>query len=340
MIQCACTGTALTQKKWKTEMNSKLNELRRFWFAGFVILLAIPGLTFAQVPAAVEGPISFIEPAANGDGLDVTVMGVVVNVPAKIFPAAATTPTENLTQAALLDETSLDGRWEKGFIGGTAIINGTSSVADGFVAQDFFVEASETVLIGTVTSVDLNPLIVRGANLCDIYVEGVLMVFSDDLRMPFDKSINGSGFAVKPCTVVAGNSVAGEGYYGAADGAFHIFIFESDDAALAETGGITTITRASCRTGRSIEVRGSSTYILAGGTANVFDAKIPPSGVPTKLGSAALAVDALTATSIYRARETIGGDCPQNIYVETWDSNGVFISSSLDSAGQTPVDIR
>ena len=205
-------------------MNIKLCELRKFWITGFLILVAMPGLTFAQVPAAVEGPITYITPATDGNGIDVTVMGVIVKVPAAIFPTAATTPTANLTEAALLDETSLAGRSELGFVGGTAIINGTSSLAGGFVAQDFFVEASETVLIGTVTSIDP---VGTGSNPCDIYVEGVLMVFSTDYRMPFDKAINGSGFEVKPCTVVAGNSVAGEGYYGAADGAFHIFLFVS-----------------------------------------------------------------------------------------------------------------
>ena len=323
-------------------MNSRFNELRRFWFAGFFIFLAIPGLTFAQVPAAVEGPISVIV-TDNMDGAYVTVMGITVHVPSSVFAvdvltgtSSATSPTNKALSAAdLIDATPLPGRFPlKGFEGGTAIINGMSSLTGGFVADDFFVEASETVLIGTVTAVD--PVNVTGNNACDIYVEGVLLAFSDDYRMPFGESVNGSNFAVDPCTVVDGNSVAGEGYYGADDGAFHIFLFESDDATLLNANAeFTTITRASCRTGRSIEVRGSSTFISAGGTANVFDADTPIGEPATLLGSAALQVDALTGTSIYRIRENIGS-CPQNIYVETHDSFGTLVSTSPAA----PVDIR
>jgi hypothetical protein len=328
MIQCSRTGTAITLKNWNTKMNSKFNELRRFWFAGFFILLAIPGLTFAQVPAAVEGPIVSVILDGLG-GADVNVMGINVYVPATVFASGlAVTPTATLSNPADLIGASLDGRTQAGFIGGTAIINGMSSLTGGFVADDFFVEASETVLIGTVTGINAMG---TGANPCDIYVEGVLLTFSDDYRMPFDKSINGSGFDVLPCTVVAGNSVAGEGYYGPADGEFHIFLLESDDATVAGTGGITTITRARCTNGRRIEVRGSST--LPSGTVKLWDADAPAEQ-PRALGEAALQFDALTGTSIYRVRENIGS-CPQNVRAESWDANG---STTADSYAIAPVD--
>ena len=69
-------------------MNNKLCELRKFLITGFLILVAMPGLTFAQVPAAVEGPITYITPATDGNGIDVTVMGVIV----KVTPLAVTKP--------------------------------------------------------------------------------------------------------------------------------------------------------------------------------------------------------------------------------------------------------
>lgn len=267
-------------------------------------------------------------------------MGIVIEVPPNVFTdGLATTPTAPLTAESLTRAASLPGRAQPGFVGGTAIINGETSAA-GFKALDLFVEASETVMIGRVTA---NTSSTTGIYPCTIDVEYVPLVFSEDDRMPFGDAINGSGFNVDPCSVAVGNIVAGEGYYGAnsADGPgdrkFHIFAFESDDAALLnEFSEITKISRASCRTGRSIEVRGSSTYILPG-TANVFDANILIGEPPKWLGSAALVVDALTSTSIYRIRNNIGS-CPQNIYVETWDDMGNVISTTFPEL--TPVDIK
>ena len=144
-------------------------------------------------------------------------------------------------------------------------------------------------------------------------------------------TLDGAGFEVLPCTVQAGSSVAGEGYYGAADGAFHIFLFESDDATLAGTGGTTTITRANCQNSGRIEVRGPST--LTAGTAKLFDADAP-ADQPRFLGEAALQLDILTRTSSYRVRENIG-TCPQNIRVESRDD---FLVK--DSYAVASVDIK
>lgn len=284
----------------------------------------LPGLATAQVPAAIEGRIISVSEDGLG-GATLNVMGVDVNVPASVFSSGlATTPTATITTPAQLTTGNLPGRNEPGFIGGTAIINGTSTLANGFIADDLFVEAAENVVIGVITSVANSD----GMYSCDMALEGVPLVFSDDSRMPAGTPVNGTGFDIYPCSVIPGNSAAVEGYFGELDGSLHIFVFESDDADIvATTSGTTTITRASCDRGR-IEVRGSST--LAAGTAIVHD---DDNGV--LLGSTALQLDPVTGTGSYRFRANVGG-CPLNVRVESWE-DGAATASSFAVA---PVDIR
>ncbi|MDH4254733.1 MAG: hypothetical protein OEX13_09435 [Gammaproteobacteria bacterium] len=297
----------------------------RRWVCALLCAAAmLPGLASAQVPAAIEGRIISITEDGFG-GATVNVMGADVVVPAAVFSGGlATSPTATITSPSQLATGSLPGRAEPGFIGGTAIINGSSSLLGGFVADDLFVEPAENVVIGVITSVANSD----GMFSCEMSLEGVPLVFSDDSRMPAGTAINGTGFDIYPCSAIPGDSAAVEGYFGELDGSLHIFAFESDDADIISTAsGTTTITRASCDRGR-LEVRGSST--LFAGQAVVFD-----DDDNIQLGSTALQLDPVTNTGSYRFRANVGG-CPLNVRVESWE-DGAATASSFAVA---PVDVR
>ncbi|HEY5643026.1 MAG TPA: hypothetical protein VIS31_09135 [Woeseiaceae bacterium] len=327
-------------------MKSLSISARRAWACALLcIVTMLPGLAAAQVPAAIEGRIESI--TINDDGsVNMTVMGVDVIVPASVFgllnadgtvaePSLATTPTASIYDPNQLLGDPLPGRNDAGFLNGTAIINGAStttavldfagnitSLTPGFVAADLFVEPAENVVLGSLQ---------RGGT-CTLYMEGIPLNFIEDARMAAGMPINGSGFEVDPCGIPE-NGAAGavEGYYGF-DGQLYIFAFESDDAPIVqnETGGTTTVTRASCD-GRRIEVRGSST--LAEGEARLFAPDNTEAG-ESQIGSAALTLDPVTNTSTYRIRVNIGV-CPDEVRVESWTLNNV-----LDSSATGPVDLR
>jgi len=297
--------------------------------------VALPGLASAQVPGLVEGKISYIhvnDVAAGGDGsVDMTVMGINVNIPASVFASSlATTPTSTITNPGDLLGDPLPGRADPGFLGGTAIINGESTTtSDGlggvnaaFTAIDLFVEPAENVVLGAI----------QNKGNCALSIEGVDLVFLKDLndaRMTGADPVNTSGFLIDHCQTLDGGAAAVEGYYGE-DGDLYIFTYETDDAPLLDTGagGTTTITKATCD-GRRIEVRGSST--LAAGEARLY-----AFGSDVVMGADALLFDAVTQTSSYRIRVNVAG-CPDQVTVESWnDAN----PSVLDSSATGPVDIR
>lgn len=313
------------------------------------VLAMVPGLASAQAPAAIEGKIEAINVNLDGSA-NIIVMGVDVFVPAAVFGSKdalgnvveqtlATTPTGEIWDANDLLGEPLPGRGNlPGFMSGTAIINGTSTtsavlavdgsileITSGFVAADLFVEPAENVILGAFQN---------GAG-CRLYMEGVPLVFltaeNTAGRMAAGMPINGAGFEVDPCGLPEnGGAGAVEGYYG--EDGLYVFAFESDDAPIVEgeTGGTTTITRASCD-GRRIEVRGSST--LASGTAHVFAPDNSAEGW-TELTSGALTLDALTNTSTYRLRVNIAV-CPDEVRVESRNDAG-----EIDSSVTGPVDVR
>jgi hypothetical protein len=147
----------------------------------------------------------------NGDGTGlITVLGVTVVIPAT---APINSPTATLTVAQLADPTPLPGRSSPGFIGGTAIINGTT---DGVTstADDVFVEPAENVVIGTIshatcTNADCsNP----GDTLA---VLGSPLVRLTDARIPAGPPGNAFGSAIDLSQGgLLGATVSAEGYFG------------------------------------------------------------------------------------------------------------------------------
>jgi hypothetical protein len=320
-------------------------EIPKICLSGVLILLgALPGFAIAQgLPAEVEGTITDIQPNATGTGVTVTVMGIAVNVDEFVFTSGhAKTPSEILYSSAELLGNPLPGRASvkddmgnpvAGFIGGTAISIGTTTLAGGFQATDLFVEVAENVVLGTVTSVVATGYDAYGKATCDISVEGTPVIFSTEYRTKFGTAINGSGFEVKPCTLFPGDTISIEGYYG--DEGLYIFALESDDADVVNTG-VTTVSRASCDRGK-IEVRGSST--LPNGTA-----VLKSLDGSTTFGSVTLINDAVTGTSIYRYRDkSDAGFCPSDIRVESYDWDltvSPVPAMNYDSFTTAPIDVK
>jgi len=274
------------------------------------VLAALPTLSWAQeVPALAEGPISAIVDDNNG-GVWITVVDMNVHIPASVFTAnAVTSPGATLTQAQLLDEMPLPGRGQPGFLGGTAIINGVSSLAGGFTGADLFVEPAENVVLGIITANDA----------CNISIEGVKVQRLADPRLPFGKAINGNGFEIDYCSSRVGGSAAIEGYF--ASGMLYVFAYESDDADPISTVGVTSITRAICRGGR-LEVRGATT--VTSGEVTVSNNDTVPA---TPIGTETIVLDTVTTTGSYRFRQNVGS-CPAEIRVDSPD--GSFAISGVD----------
>lgn len=207
-------------------------------------LVGLPGLAAAQAaPVELEGPISNI--VANADGsATLTVFGQPFRVPPT---ASIRTPTSTLTVEQLTDPTSLPGRSQPGFIGGTAIMVGSVDGA-GAAPQidDVFVEPAENVALGVVTKND-------GTGMSAL---GIPLVAIDDARIPNEGFHNEHGFEVRKETVPVGAGVAIEGYY--ANDALHYFLVETTGGELVNDVPQTSIVRARCSAGGTLEVQGSS----------------------------------------------------------------------------------
>jgi len=290
-------------------MNRSLNTSRTVSAFAVSLMAILPLASQAQtVPALVEGPISAIADDGAG-GIWITVVDVSILVPQGVFTSgSATSPTAVLSQAQLLDTAPMPGRSEPGFIGGTAIINGSSTVGGDFVADDLFVEPAENVVLGIITANDN----------CALSLQGVPLVMVADGRMPAGDAVNAAGFQVDYCQTPVGGAAAIEGYY--SGGALYVFAFESDDAPVLSGDGVVTISRAQC-SGNRLEVRGSTT--AGSGQVTVSDAD-----EGSVFGTTGIVRDAVTGTGTYRFRQNVGA-CPSNVRVDNLD-DGSFASSPVN----------
>jgi hypothetical protein len=233
-------------------------------------LRADPGISFE-----LEGAITEIrrgsDPQKQPDVI--SVMRVEVRVPPHL---PISTPTATLEFADLLGD-PLPGRQQPGFLGGTAIILGMT-IGGVSTAHQVFVEPAENVLIGAVTANEGGALSILGVSVRPI----------DDWRMPtFTR--NEYGFDIDPATVEVGSFAVAEGYL-APDGVLHAHTIEAD-GRMTGPSNQTSITRAQCRGGHELEVRGASTHPngtimiyndvtgeLIGSTTVIPDTDRPPFG--------------------------------------------------------------
>jgi hypothetical protein len=227
-----------------------------------VALLALTGAAqaLAQVPAALEGTISAITRNATTGVATMTVIGVSV----RVTPTTPiTTPTATLTTTQLRSTALLPGRTQGGFIGGTAIINGTwNATANRFDATEVFVEPAENILLGVVTANSAGQLSINGVR--------VVPIPTTELRMPSLPMRNEIGVAVIPSTVPVGAQAAAEGYY--AGGVFNAFIIDVSAGTPVSSTPQVTILRAQGRErtrnttrGDELDIRGGATTAHANG---------------------------------------------------------------------------
>jgi hypothetical protein len=192
----------------------------------------------------IEGPIT-ADPTANS----ITVMGIVVTVPSGKL-STPTNPSVDLTDLTA----ALPGR-SRGFVGGTAIIEGTSTggqVTANPELGSVFSDVSENVVVGEATDPDGNP--------ATLHVNDLALRALDDVRIPADPPHDGFGFEIRPETIEVGSLLSVEGYLDEQGGTLHWHDLESDNAALVRpTEHEVSILRARCRKeGEELELRGGA----------------------------------------------------------------------------------
>lgn len=213
--------------------------------AGLTLLVALlgspvpvlaPALAQVLEDVEIEGPIS----AVTAD--TITIMGITVQVPG----GKAATPTNpEVALPALLDP--LPGR-PQGFLGGTAIVEG-SSLNGQITAATVFSDVNEHVLVGEATATDADP--------ATLHVNGLEVRALTDPRIPAGPPLNELGFIIDRATIPPGTLVSADGYFSEADGAllYHTVVAEGE---LVNPGiNEVSITRAQCEEGGAeLEVRG------------------------------------------------------------------------------------
>ena len=193
----------------------------------------------------IEGPIT----AAGANSI--TVMGIVVAVPGTPTEpdgilSTPTNPAVPLTALAA----PLPGR-PLGFIGGTAIVEGTSTggqVTATIVTSD----VSENVVVGEATDPDNDP--------ATLHINGLALRRSTDDRIPADPPHDDFGFEIIPGTIPPGTLLTAEGYWSEVDAALYWHDLQSDNALLVRPGQHeVSVLRARCRkAGEELEIRGAA----------------------------------------------------------------------------------
>ncbi len=123
----------------------KFNKIYTIFLFTIASLFSISAVA---APLALEGPIDSVIKNIDGSAT-VTVMGIVVNVPAG---TPISSPTAALSIDQLADPTELPGRaGQPGFTGATAIITGEAT-ATGNTADDVFVEPAENIVGGVIST--------------------------------------------------------------------------------------------------------------------------------------------------------------------------------------------
>lgn len=282
----------------------------------------------AQAPVFLaEGPIQRVLPATN----QMVVMGVTVTVPPG---TPITTPTTNLTELAaggnplrLLRGDPLPGRAPtRGFIGGTAIINGT--VIDNVpTATDVFVEPAENVLIGVVTASECINAQCAGAGN-SLRVNGTRVVPIEDPRLAAGPVTNDFGFEVDLTGLdLVGSSAELEGYF--ANRRLHYFLLSITGLAPANPGTEVSIQRAQCRNdpdGIELDVLGAVHNPATGSVSITNTATTAPFGSVDAVPVAGASFPVGTYTFRLRNNANIT-ECPANV---TATFNGATATSDVD----------
>jgi hypothetical protein len=274
----------------------KVTPLYLAWF----MLLGLASAQLPTGPAAIEGPISSIQ--QTGANATVVVMGITIRVrPATVI----TTPTATLTIAQLVDPTPLPGRTEAGFIGGTAIVEGTSNASGVVIADTLFVEPAENVVIGVVTENSAG----------SIKVNGMALTLLTDERIPAEPLRNDLGFEIAADAIAVGTPIAVEGYYSASSQVFQAFVVEASGIPALNPGLQVSILRAQGRADRGeLEIRGGVSGVPAGASVTVQIRAPRANGTSRLLGTVTATPDLLPNSQSYRFRAQGITPFPGNVF--------------------------
>lgn len=312
-------------------------------------------------PAAIEGPIESI---VGGATRTLTVAGVpIILAPGVTISSPTTTRPGSQGLVAWFAGNPFPGRSQAGFIGGTAIGDGTVDATNRFVATSVFSEPAENGLVGVVTASSCATANCQGPGDF-LRVQGVAAIPILDPTVPARivarPPVNGFGFEVD----LAGRNLVGEpigieGYYGNINGfpvaaptekAFHYFLveFASEDPDLMLNKAIDEVvaTRAQCTTGGGLEIRGANHARVtgpsntpvgnpAGGLIRIIQRGTPNVvlGETTDL-TAILPVVGTAVFATWRIRIPVGGACPSEVDV-VWRRAGAQVAR----ANRVAVDI-
>jgi len=189
------------------------------------------------------------------------------------------TPTTTLTTEEFADPTSLPGRRQPGFVGGTAIITALRRPSDGKIfACDVFAEPAENILSGAVT----------GNAAGNISVLDIPVCLLADARMP-GQAMNECGFEIDPATIPVDSTATLEGYFSRVDRKFYAFLIQGEGLLADPVTPQISVTLVRCD-GNKLEVAGAVTDPNPLGQVQVFDAQtnlllasvfvIPKDGTP------------------------------------------------------------
>ncbi len=271
----------------------------------------------APIPleAELEGPLMAVDTTTN----TINVMGISVNVTNASFAS----PTAALTIEDLVGD-PLPGRGTTaGFIGGTAIVTGTTTPGDTdytVTASSVFVEVAENVILGEVTENTLTgPTFESGGSFV---IQGVKMRPVGDPRLPFSAST--VGLPINVSTIDPGTAASPEGHFGN-DGVLYAHTLEIEGAGveLIDPEAV-SITRVGCDEGGRLEVQGGSGIESA---ITIYD-----DNTDAVLGTTNATLDPEAGVATYRFRRNISV-CPTVVRVK----NEAGSTATIDVATGAPV---
>lgn len=256
--------------------------------SGFGQAISLPDI------ALLEGTVSAVSPVNAAGNVTLTVMGARVLVRPGV---PVTTPTATLTLAQLTSTATLPGRTQAGFVGGTAIVQGTwNAVTASVDATEVFIEPAENILLGVVTANGAAGLFINGVPISPLP--------TTEARMPSIPTRTAEGIEIFTASIPVGTPASAEGYFVA--GKFYSFFIEADRGTPVSQLPQVTIARAQVRErtpnnqrGDEVEVRGAVTTTHTTGTVNqtvrVFRVDtINGVRTETSLGTAVAVPDPLT----------------------------------------------
>ncbi len=326
------------------------------------INLATPAQAL-EVPLALEGPIDSVSPATD----TIVVMGISVSVPPT---TTITTPTADINSLAaelgtavgqpdlkpltLLDQfnvggvdvvpPSLPGRSQPGFVGATAIVEGSAVLDDAtgavisVTATSISAQPAENLILGGITSVNCSTAgcDAPGDSLTNL---GRPLMPIDDPRMPALPVLDDFGFALNLALLAGPLPSSVQGYYGD-DQVLHYHTMALDvgtsGTALLNQGPEIAVSLATCRDRGDkleFEFRGA-THDPSSGTVDFID---PATGLAIGDVKVDTIFDEITGLATrygdFRFRKTINdsfGGCPASVQSTFVDGGGVTTVSPMD----------